>query len=1474
MGLLAGIYLALLLLTSVPAFQSWSAGVASRFLSEKIKSEANIKRLRLNMLGRVVLDSVTLRDQQDTLMLRASRIAAKVDFMPLLEKKIRISGAQLIGAKARIYKDGDRPFNFQFLVDAFSSEDTTSSPLDLAIGALVVRRGEVRFDKNLSGSSSPLREDKEEAFDPNHLHLKDLSLTARVHFIKPDSLALDLRNLSFREQSGLHIQHLSLVTEAGKHSASIQNLLLKLPNSSISADNIQVHAPEKWSMVNGQCSMLKGDLSPRDLSCFVPKLANFADIISLSTQASLSNGTLRLPSISVSDNGGNVSLLCDATIQDIKSKPSVFADIKELRTGPAIQQFLTQNLTGEARELSPILSRLGSTKTSGSASLKDKVLQVDLLTESEQGSVAANGSIRDMQDVELTIKALDVRLASLLDLKGKARDLTTSVETAVEGCLSVKGKQANLSAKGLVSNLLYNGHEHRNIPFSLSLDGKNIGGELKVDEPNGMAIINGQWQVVNDKRSLVCRAELKDFAPHRMGLTEGYEGERFSGTVDADFSDLNLGSPQGRLAIRDFRMAADDKEPIEITSLEMESSKDDAGGHLAVRSDFLNIQADGNFSFKTLPASFSHALRQNLPGLFKQSGLAHQPEGNDFRFTVELQDTVLAQRLLGSDIRLPRRSTFEGTINDAIGQFALQMNIPMLEAAGQELQNIEGRAEAASTSLQASLQAERLVRGRPVEMNIDAYAKEDKVTTRLRWDDKGKIKNSGDISMTGNIRRDLTDATLIDARMNPSRLVIGDTVWAIKPAVVKYHDKVVDVENLSISQGDRHIAIGGRISRLASDTLRAELKDIDIAYIMDLVDFHKVDFDGRTTGNIYATSLMDKPFADAILQVKDFTFNAANLGDMKLIANWGRQERAITLDADMRGPLPEHRTQVLGTIIPGRGMDDGLNLNIRTNRIDLSFLRKFTGAIFSDLEGRASGWARVFGPFKYVNLEGDMFVDELKMHVLSTGTDYHLSGDSVILRPDNIWMRGARIYDYLGTPAMNEHYALVDMHLMHKDFKDFRFDVNIDAHNMLGYNFPTQGSMNFFGTVYADAKVHLNGSPGNVGIDIDASPMPGTTIIYNVATPGAVAESEFVTYGPIKPLSDSPTKGEETGQEISPLREDSEGSSDLRINLDIDANPNAQIRILMDPRTGDNISLYGEGRLRASYYNKGRFQLFGTYRTTEGNYRMSIRDVIRKDFTFQPGGTVVFGGDAMQAALNLQAKHTVPNVSLDDLSTTGLGLSNTRVDCIMNIGGMAQEPVISFDFDIPNANEDEKQMVRSMLSSDEERDMQTVYLLGVGRFYTYGSLLDTKQTKGGLAMNSVLSSALTSRFNQIMSNALGGTGWTFGTNLRTGEEGWQELDAEALVSGKMFSGRLQFNGNFGYRENKYKMNSNNFIGDFDISYRLSPRSPFSLKAYNQTNDRYFTQSSLTTQGIGIKFQRDFSRWQELFRRSKKKEKKK
>ena len=1469
-GLVATTYLALLVLTSLPAFQRWGAAAAAQYLAEKAGCRVNIGGLRVSMLGRVVLDSVMLYDQRDTLMLRASRIAAKVDFAPLVEKKMRISGAQLIGAKARLYKDGDEPLNFQFLVDAFSSKDTTSSPLDLSLDALVVRRGEVRFDR----LDKPLTPGK---FDPGHLHVKDLSLTARLMLRKPDTLAIDLRNLSLGEQSGLILKHLSFEMEAGRHSATLRDFQLRLPASSVTLPELTAHYPgnakpftREWLTHCTASAEVACDVRPSDVKSLVPKLAAFDDIIQVRSDIRLSEGTLSLPDLSVGDNAGNLTLKCDATTTHLFGTPALFVNIDELRTGPDLQQFLTQNMQGEAREPSPILTRLGSTKSTGNIAFQNRNLRLNLLTESEQGTVSLDGTLRDMQEAEANLSVANLKIGHLLDLGDETRGTTASLEASIACTLPQKGRQAKLSLAGTLNNLLYKGYEHRNIPFSASLDGGTAEGDVSVEEPNGLIHLHLLTTEQQGVRSLQGQMQVKDFAPHSMNLTKSYEGERFSAEIEADFNDINPNHLSGGLKLKGVQLASEKKGTLRIGDVDFSSLWAENGQHLLLESDFLRAKADGNIHAQTLPASFVWPVRQALPNLFTASKKTPHPAGNDFHFLVMLQDTTLARRLLGSALRLPEKSIIDGTVSDAIGQASLQLHIPRLEMGSQQLQNISCRAEAGSTTLQASLQCERVLKGKPVEINIDAYAKEDKVTSRLRWDNKRTIVHSGDISLTAGIFRDQSNHPAVDAKINNSHIVIGDTLWKIKPASILYRDKAIDVRNLSISQAERHINIEGRISELASDTLKAELADIDISYIMDLVNFHKVDFDGRATGSIYGTSLMKKPFADAFLQVKEFTFNQAYLGNTDIYANWGKQERTILLEADMSGPLPTHHTTLRGTIIPTNDPKDGLNLNIYTSHIDLSFLNKFTAGVFRDLQGRASGWTRVYGPFHEVNLEGNMFVNEMKMHVLALGTDYHLAGDSVIMRPDNIWLRGVRVYDSTGMPGMSEHTATVDAHLMHDALTDLRFDININASNLLAYNFPHQGSSNFYGTAYADAQVHLNGETGRVNIDVDATTMPGTTLIYNVATPGTVTETEFVTYGPLHSPDASDSEEGDTKAQASTLKKQEEATSDLRINFNLNVNPNAKIRLLMDARSGDNISLMGNGRLHANHYNKGHFQLFGTYRVSEGTYQMSIRDVIRKDFTFQPEGTIIFGGDAMQAALNLKAIHTVPNVSLDDLSATGLGLSNTRVDCIMNIGGIARNPTISFDFDIPGANEDEKQMVRSMISTEEEKDMQAVYLLGVGRFYTYGTLFDTKQTKSSMAMNSVLSSVLSSRFNQILSQALGGSNWSFGTNLRTGEAGWEQLDVEGMLSGKMFSGRLQFNGNFGYRDNKYKMNSMGFIGDFDILYRLSARSPFSLKVYNKTNDRYFTQSSLTTQGVGIKFQRDFSRWQELFRHKGKK----
>jgi hypothetical protein len=87
------------------------------------------------------------------------------------------------------------------------------------------------------------------------------------------------------------------------------------------------------------------------------------------------------------------------------------------------------------------------------------------------------------------------------------------------------------------------------------------------------------------------------------------------------------------------------------------------------------------------------------------------------------------------------------------------------------------------------------------------------------------------------------------------------------------------------------------------------------------------------------------------------------------------------------------------------------------------------------------------------------------------------------------------------------------------------------------------------------------------------------------------------------------------------------------------------------------------------------------------------------------------------------------------------------------------------------------------------------------------------------------------------------------------------MEIEGILSGQLLNNRLIVNGNFGYRENP--MANTNFVGDFDAEWLINRSGDIRLKAYNETNDRYYTRTNLTTQGVGIMFRKDFDRWSDL-----------
>ena len=187
------------------------------------------------------------------------------------------------------------------------------------------------------------------------------------------------------------------------------------------------------------------------------------------------------------------------------------------------------------------------------------------------------------------------------------------------------------------------------------------------------------------------------------------------------------------------------------------------------------------------------------------------------------------------------------------------------------------------------------------------------------------------------------------------------------------------------------------------------------------------------------------------------------------------------------------------------------------------------------------------------------------------------------------------------------------------------------------------------------------------------------------------------------------------------------------------------------------------------------------------------------------------------------------------------------------------------DLELPTINDEEKQLVRSAISTDEQIRTQILYLLLLGKFYTFDYANVEGQESSDL-MSSLLSSTLSGQLNNLLSQALNMNNWNISSNLSTGQEGWKNLEVEGILSGRLLKNRLIINGNFGYRENE--MRNSNFIGDFNAQLRLNSTGDFALKAYNMTNDRYFAKQTFNTQGVGLIYKREFDNWRDFFKRKK------
>lgn len=1452
-----GLYVVLVAMLHIPFVQHGIGSATANALGDKLGTKVSIGKINLGLLNRVVIDDATMLDQNGKEMVKAARISVRLELTPLLDGRISIASAQVFGTHIRLYQaSATAKPNYQFVLDSLASGDDNAkkSPIDLHIGSFIMRRSSVSYDRLDMAAKKGMA-------DWAHIALNDISANVQVGVIKPDSVNVKVRRLAFKERSGLELNKLSMDFEAGKSHCRLSDFELKTKHSTISIPQITASYTLKDGLPDLATATFRGrlervDVATADIAKFLPQVAKLDITASMVANVYGHNGSISVAPLCMHTSNG-ATLDASGTIKlHGDNKPTWHADIRQLSIPATAVANVANAMNGAAGDNAlNKMERLGNISLSGSGGTTPQGgteaschIGTGVGSANVAFALSADNSFNAHLDTDgITLEQLldDERLGTMkanLDMKGSLRHKSSPV----------------VYAKGTVGQFSYNGYDYKNISIDGSYDTGELTGLLQMDDPNGKVAVTGMVKQHNNTNAIDIMATIDRLAPQAMKLTNKWGSARFTAKAEMHATAKNISDATGTLTINDFKMEKPDGD-YELERLAVASGQRNGQRYMTMNSDFGHVEMVGQADIASIGTSIANFVRgvlPTLPGLPRQG----RATANKMLVSAEITKTDWLENIMQVPLQSKGAICVNGKIDDRTRELYLNCTAPEICYAGQTFQNLSVALTSPENTLRADIKGAKVLGdGDLLWLDVTGNAHDNRLETTLKWNGDGSDGFNGTLNVDASFRNN-GRGNEAEVRIKPSSIAIGNAEWTVRPATITVAKNAISVEDFAVTHDKQHIIVNGRASASENDSLNVDLNGIDVAYVLNLVDFHAVDFAGRASGRACIT----KPFGDmtakAKLTVSDFTFENGRMGTLHANAEWNNSEKQIDINATANDGA-DAMTMINGYVSPERNFID---LDIKALGTHLDFVKSYTSSFMGDLQGQAYGGVRLHGPLDGMDLTGELVVSG-KADISITGCSYRMANDTIRFKVDEIEFANATIYDSHGNSGW------INGGIHHHNLTSLTYDIGIESDGMLVYDIRDFGDDTFYGTVFGSGDFDIHGRDDGVTMDFDITPHSNSSFVYNASSQNGVSNQNFIKW------SDRAAKARHsTGTAAKDIFDDpqSQQSSDMRINFALNMNPDATIKLLMDSKTNDYITLNGSGALRATYYNKGAFNIYGTYRVAHGTYGVTIQNLIKKNFVFSDGGTIVFRGNPYDAELNLQAVHTVNGVSLSDLNIGNSFSSNTiRVNCLMNISGQPNKPIVDFDMDMPTVSSDEKQMIRSVINSEDEMNQQVLYLLAIGRFYPQVNNNSTaqderQQSQTSLAMQSLLSGTLSSQINNVLNTVIKSNNWNFGANISTGDEGWNNAEYEGLLSGRLLNNRLLINGQFGYRDNATKA-STSFIGDFDIRYLLLPNGNIAIKMYNETNDRYFTKSSLNTQGIGLIMKKDFTNLGDLFRKGKK-----
>jgi len=1438
--------------------QTYLAKKIASTVSENLDADFSIESVDMILFNRVVMKEVLLKDQKMDTLLHAPSMVATLKSLNRSTKTIILSRLSLDNATIRLATDTTRDVNLKLIIDEFrkAPDSTSTEEWMVNFDAINLQNSKFILDHKFKYREVP------HGINFTDLHINEMDLDIDGFQIARDTVTFRIKHLSFEERSGFVMDHFESVVQLNESCFLWRDVKFNTKNTDVDAKRIDFRF-RQWKdfAEGGFFTKVKLSYSFNPSRFYLKDVAYFSRAFRESNRSVRMSGNLRgtIASfkgddiiLAYGENSGFTGSFDMIGLPDFQETYMYF-DIKDLTTTASdIESTQASDPSGEPFTLSENLRELGKISYRG----KYAGFYNDFVTygtfSTDMGKISSDLSIRPDFDEnvhfkgEISTEGFNLgRLADIEDMAGKL-----SMQGNVEG-ISYKDGELTGTMDGSISLFEFNGYSYQNMILSGDLSNRMFDGSFSITDPNLKMEFFGKIDFTDTLPVFDFTASVDKAMLHPLNLATSDPSYTLSCYLRANFIGANLDDFNGEINLVNSLFRKQDKQ-IQIYDFNLFARHRPDSNHMTLRSDLLDAEITGNYEFEDIEKAVANLLAHHIPSfknLIKPS-LDPLVSLNNFSFAFHFKNTFPITDFFYPLIEIERNSEVSGHYYPAEYEFTVSANFPRFKWQNYGFDNLE--LEFSSDSLSAELETRSggFQSGSQIyleDLLLQAEAAKDEFHYSLDWDNhdnkdlyKGSVQGQAAFEYR---KRNIFPR--MDIQFYEGYVVMDDTIWNIAPSQVIIDTSHIKFNNFSISHQTQGLSVDGSISKDPDEKLDLGFKNLKLSQVNQALN--GLEFGGTLNGSSTFSGVYENLVFISDLSIDSLRINKELLGNTNIRTNWINPEEKIEVDMEaMRGEL-----KTLG--IQGDYYPEGhrLDFNIALDKLKLNIFQPLLANIFSDLEGISSGTLTLTGKLEEPLLNGNVNIQKTSLVLDYLQTEYSLS-DQFELRNNDCILKNIEVFDEKGS------LAVLNGSIATEYMKNPSFDLNLLAENFTFLNTREVHNPLYYGNANASGRLGLTGTPGNMHLSISARTNRGTHMFIPINHGRDIKENNFITF-----INESIEENIENQEEQYDV---DLGGFVLDFNLEI--TEDATTEIIFDPKVGDVLQANGKGNIQLSIDPQNGFQMFGDYTIERGEYLFTLQNIINKKLKIERGGTISWNGDPTSALININAIYNAkaaPAVLIPD--PPEYLKKRMPVECFLIMEGNLLSPLISFDINLPTAEEETKNIVRNAITTDEELTKQFLSLLVINNFSSVatssgGSNANTG-AMAGVTASELLSNQLSNWLSQISND------FDIGVNYRPGDE-LSPDQVEVALSTQIFDDRVSIHTNVdvnsGQNEATAGKSTSTIAGDFDLEVKLTEDGKLRLKAYNHYNYDLLFKTSPYTQGVGFVYREDFNSFGELGRR--------